>query len=350
MPQAPNNNNNKKRRITPTKKADAIQQLIQGHSVREVADSVGISIATAIRIRSDHKENIPPPKRGRPSKIAPETKRVLARQFNIGRLRTLHDGQRFIQATDGVQVHVQTVRRNLRVEGIRAFVQRKRPDLKPNHVQDRLAFAQAHITWTVDDWKRVMFSDESIISRVGSFGRKYYYSNQEHNRLQPHQVRPMQQGGGGKMMVWGCITYFGAGDLCSINGTLDSEFYLTILNDYVFNSFVWYGMDPAESFFQQDNSRVHTSNLMQQWFDEQVFTVLEWPSNSPDLNIIEHVWAFIKRRLYGYERALQNIQELWDRVQDIWTNLPLAFLQGLYESMPRRIRALLRNRGGNIEY
>lgn len=88
-------------------------------------------------------------------------------------------------------------------EGIRSYVGQSKPDLKPKHVRDRLAFAQAHIDWTVDGWKRVMLSDESMISRVGSFGRKYYYSDYEHKRLLPHQVRPTPQGGGGKMLIWG---------------------------------------------------------------------------------------------------------------------------------------------------
>ncbi|OAQ28170.1 hypothetical protein K457DRAFT_53262, partial [Linnemannia elongata AG-77] len=63
--------------------------------------------------------------------------------------------------------------------------------------------------------------------------------------------------GGGKMLIWGCITFFGAGDLCRIHGTLNSEFLLTVLNDYVLPTFDWFEMNRAESIFQQDNSRVH---------------------------------------------------------------------------------------------
>lgn len=350
MPQADNNNNKKGTRIRPTKKFDATQQLIQGHSVREVADSVGISVGTALNIRKENKENIPPPKIGRPSKISLRTREVLARQFKTGQMTTLKDGQRFIRAMDGEQVHVKTVWENLRKEGIKAYVQQRRPDLKPHHVQERLAFAREHIDWTVDDWKRVMFSDESMISRVGSFGRKFYYSDQEHKRQLPHQVHQTPQGGGGKMLIWGCISFFGPGDLCRIKGTMNSELYLTILDDYIIRSFEWYGMDPAESIFQQDNSRVHTANVVQEWFAEQEYDVLEWPANSPDLNIIEHVWAYIKHRLATYEHPPQGLNELWARVQDIWTSLPPEYLQNLYESMPRCIRALLRSRGGQIKY
>ena len=350
MPPAAGRNKREYTRISPATRADALQQLIQGHSIREVAISTGMSLGSVLNIRKECKENIPTPKRGRPNKISCGTKRLLARHFSIGQLKSLRDGQQFIRERDGVHVHVETVRQNLQQEGIRAYAQQKKPDLKPSHVRERYKFAREHIHWTVDDWSRVLFSDESMVSRVGSFGRRYYYSDSEHKRLAPHQVRPTQHGGGGRMMIWGCITFFGPGDLCRITGSLNSELYLEALQDYVLSTFTWYGMKPATSMFQHDNSPVHTATSVQDWLEEQQFTVLDWPANSPDLNIIEHVWRYIKYRLSGYETAPQNMNELWERVQDIWTSIPLDFLQGLYESMPRRMRDLLRNRGGNIGY
>jgi len=152
------------------------------------------------------------------------------------------------------------------------------------------------------------------------------------------------------MMVWGCITFFGPGDLSRITGTLNSDLYLDALQEYVLSSFDWYNMNPATSSFQQDNSRVHTANIVKEWFNKQEFTVLEWPFNSPDLNIIEHIWRYMKQRLGAYRQPPQNIADLWERVQDIWTTIPLNFLQKLYESMPSRMDALLRSRGGQINY
>jgi transposase len=350
MPQTENKNSKKGRRISPSNRDTAIQLFIQGQSARRVADSLGIGIATALKIRKENEENIPPPKMGRPNKIFLKTRGVLARQIKTGRLTSLRDAQQFIQERDDMHVHVEKVRRNLRQYKIRAYVKPKKPDLKRNHMQERLAFARRHIKWMVNDWKRVMFSDESIISRMGSFGRNYFYSDREHKRLLPHQVHPIPQAGGGKMMVWGCITFFGPGDLCRINGTLDSEFYREILNDYVLASFKWYGMDPATSIFQQDNARVHTASLIQNWFRKHNVTVLQWPSNSPDLNPIEHVWAYIKRRLFRYKQPAKDINQLWKRVEKIWRKLPSKLFRNLYESMPRRMRALLQSRGGPIKY
>src|SRR5690554_3015679 len=130
----------------------------------------------------------------------------------------------------------------------------KKPILRANHKDERYRFTKGHIRWTVDDWKRVMLSDETVISRTGSFGRKYYYSRPKHKCFQPLQVPGVQQGGGGKMLLWGCVTYNGVGDLEWIKGKMDTAFCVHVLCKDVFASREYYHMDPATSIFQQDNA------------------------------------------------------------------------------------------------
>jgi transposase/RNAse (barnase) inhibitor barstar len=329
---------------------NAKQQLYQGRSVRQVATNLKIAVGSAVNIRNANKENLPPPKMGRPSKVSKDTRKVLARQFNNGSIQTIQDGQRIVQAEDGEQVHARTVRRHLQKEGLKAYVQQKKPGLTLNHRKDRLAFAKAHLHWTVDDWKNVMFSDETTISRVGSFGKKFYYCTKEHKRLQPHQVKETKQSGGGKIMVWGCMTYRGVGDAAWVPGKIDAAAYLEVLKDYVLASRDWYGMDPEAFIFQQDNASVHTARIVRDFFDESNLTVLEWPANSPDINPIENLWSYLKRELDLYKEAPRTLDELWERVQEVWTNIPISYIQKLYESMPRRMEEVVRNRGGCTKY
>lgn len=88
----------------------------------------------------------------------------MARKFNIGDLKTYKNGQRFVQSTEGKQIHVNTVRLNLIQEGFRTYTQ-------SDHR-------------TIKDWKKVMFSDETMISRIRSFGKAYYHSRPDHRRFQ----------------------------------------------------------------------------------------------------------------------------------------------------------------------
>lgn len=303
------------------------------------------------KIRSNNKENNTSPQPGRPIKLTQRTKTVLIRHYNVGDLKTYKDDQRFVESTEGKQIHLATVRQNLLQEGFKTYSQLKKQKLNWDQIARKLQFAKDYIHWTVDDWKRVMFSDETIISRVGSFCKSYYHCRPSHREHHHHQVKPTSQGGGGgKMMVWGCITLFGVGDSGWLQYKVNSDAYLDVVKEYVLASRDFYGMDASTFIYQQDNTRVHTACKVMDYFAKKNITVLPWPGNSPDLNSIEHVWAHMKRELDRYPEAPKTMKELWRRVQDIWTAIPNDFLQKLYESMPRQLEAVIKSKGRNTKY
>ena len=102
--------------------------------------------------------------------------------------------------------------------------------------------------------------------------------------------------------------------------------------------------------FQYDNDPKHTSIMAQNWFKKNKIEVLDWPSKYPGLNPIEHLWFYLKRRMGSYKVQPLSIYELWKRVQDEWNNIPNELCLELINSMPRRISAVLKARGGNIKY
>ena len=70
------------------------------------------------------------------------------------------------------------------------------------------------------------------------------------------------------------------------------------------------------------------------------------------LNPIEHLWTHLKRRVANYDVPPNGILELWDRVAKEWEDIGPEVCQNIIESMPRRIKAVLKAKGGctNTKY
>ncbi|KAJ1300832.1 hypothetical protein OPQ81_002472 [Rhizoctonia solani] len=208
-----------------------------------------------------------------------------------------------------------------------------------------LAFAKAHQFWTVEDWKHVQWSDETKINHFGSDGLCYAYKRVG-QEPQPHQINQTHKHGGGHIMVWACIGWHGPGYMCKIDGNLNKELYVEILDDEFKQTLEYYGLDMEEVILMQDNASAHKAKIVQDWFQEHGLEVFEWPANSPDLNPIENLWELIKRELYSYDTPASGMLELWTRVQEVWDKVTTQQCQDLIESMPRRIQACIKAGGG----
>lgn len=86
------------------------------------------------------------------------------------------------------------------------------------------------------------------------------------------------------------------------------------------------------------------------WFEEYEVEMLEWPPQSPNLNPIEHLWFGLKRRLQSYQEESKSMYELWERVQETWNSIPVEKCVNVIESMPRRINAVMKAKGGHTKY
>jgi RNAse (barnase) inhibitor barstar len=206
-----------------------------------------------------------------------------------------------------------------------------------------------HRHWTVEDWKRVVWSDETKVNRVGSDGYEWVWKRPGSAITEQH-VKGTVKFGGGSLMMWGCMTAQGVGYACRINGGMDAQLYTRILDDEFLKTLEYHGLEMDKIIFQQDNDSKHTSHIARQWFENKGIEVLDWPSQSPDLNPIEHLWHHLKRQVAAYSTEARNIDELWERVQTEWEKIPVQVCVDLIESMPRRVAAVLKARGGYTKY
>src|SRR5260370_26396185 len=109
--------------------------------------------------------------------------------------------------------------------------------LKASHRQRRLKFARDHENWTVEDWKRVVWSDETKINRIGSDGRVVVWKRRGEPPSDRTTTPTIKHGGGNNLMVWGCMGWNGVGKLVEVEGIMDTKQYCDILDERVVESF-----------------------------------------------------------------------------------------------------------------
>jgi transposase len=315
-----------------------------GLSDRKVAAVVGVSRSSVQKIRKQHRSNVCAANRGRPASLSVQNKRHLVRLVTSGKLDTAVSANHQLQADLGVFVSDDTVRRMLMEAGLAASAKVAKPMLSRKNVAARLAFAKRHQHWTVEDWERVIWSDETKINRFSSDGRSWCWVRDVENQ-ERRTIKQTVKHGGGSLMIWGCMTVHGPGFMCKLEGTMVKETYKSILQDELARTIDHYGMDPQRVIFQHDNDPKHTARIVHEWLNEQLFDVLIWPDQSPDLNPIEHLWAWMKIRLNQYERAPTGMVDLWDRVQDVWNGFGADECRRLIHTMPQRVEAVLQAKG-----
>lgn len=335
--------------ISSAQKENILSLASHGHSTRSIAKKTGLANSTVTRILQTILPNRQMPSPGRPSKLSSRDQHAILAQITTGRAANAVQAAKHINTIIPNPVCSQTVRNVLKKHSFKAVTKKKKPLLGARHRQKRLAFALKYREWTVEDWKRVVWSDETKINRFGSDGREWVWK-QKGEGLIEREVQGTVKHGGGNMMVWGCMGWNGVGHLAEVEGRMDANQYVSILEDHMLPSLEDSGISKEKVIFQQDNDPKHTSKKAKEWMEEHNIRLLDWPAQSPDLSPIEHQWVHLKKELAKYSRAPKGVWELWERVAEVWDAIPPEVCQNLIESMPRRLEAVIKAKGGHTKY
>ncbi|GFS61000.1 transposable element Tcb1 transposase [Trichonephila clavipes] len=89
-----------------------------------------------------------------------------------------------------------------------------------------------------------------------------------------------------------------------------------------------------------------TLKYMTEFFVSHQIELLPWPARSPDLSPIENMWSVVTQRLTHITPPAATPDQLWQRVEAFWSAVPQEHIQSLFESMPRRVAAVISNNSG----
>ena len=196
----------------------------------------------------------------------------------------------------------------------------------------------------MDYWNHVLWSDEMKINLFGSNGFKHVWQRPG-EEYKDKCVMPTVKHGGGNVMVLGCMSAAGVGELYFIEGNMNSNMYCKILQQSMISSLQ--KLD-SRAVFQHDNDPKHTSKTTIALLKRLRVKVMDWPSMSPDLNPIEHLWGILKWKVEVCK--VSNICQLRNVVMEEWKSIPVATCEALVNSMPRREKAILDNDDGHTKY
>lgn len=321
----------------------------KGLSVRKIADAVNLVHSTVHNIihrfiRENRVEN-----KGRkaPNKIFnPHEERMIVRKIKNNPKLSAPKLTSEIQKETGKSCCTETVRRVLREHDFNGRVARKKPFINKKNQICRLSFAKEHVNKDFDYWNTVIFADESKFNIFGSDGMTYVW-RKANTELQNKNLKATVKHGGGSVMVWACMSAAGVGNLVFIEGNMDKTMYLDILKNNLTQSAQKLGIEDNFRFYQ-DNDPKHKSHIVQTWLIWSCPHVMKPPAQSPDMNVIENLWAILDNKVR--QHSISNKEQLKTVLLEEWGKIGSEITKKLVESMPSRINAVIKSKGNHTKY
>lgn len=336
-------------RLSLLDRARAIGHIQAGTPKTHVAEMFGVNLSTIKRLCRRFQETAQVKDRqrsGRPKKTTENDDR----RIRLTALRQRTVTARKLQANlrrQNIIVSDQTIRRRLHARGLKARTPAKKPFLRDNHRHQRLAWCRQHRHWNVQQWRNVLFTDESRFCLRKGDGREKVWRRQGERYTDSCIARKTAFNGGG-VMVWGGICSQGKTQLVVVNGNMNAVQYQQQILDPV--AIPYLRTMGNNAIFQDDNARPHRARLITDHLAAENIERMDWPACSPDLNPIEMLWDQLGRAVRQRITRNSTIADLRHMLIEEWNAIPQDRIQRLVRSMRRRCVAVIQAAGGSTRY
>lgn len=353
------------------------------------------------------------PRSGRPTKQDEETKIEVVRLVRVdryGREKTCADLAGDLSSHFGREISETTVGRMLRDAGFRKTKPTRKPGLTARMRKERLDWCLERRHWTLEDWKAVIWTDETSIVLLHRRGG-YRLWRQPEEKVQKSCIRERWKGSS-EFMFWGSFSYDEKGpchcwspetatekreaeeEIEAMNEMLEPaareawelsttmarlnlrrktpgkkpqwrwnkkngklgrdgkggidwwRYRITVLIPKLLPFAKERKAVRPDTMVQEDKAPAHAHHMQQTLYDLEGVQRLPWCGNSPDLNAIEPAWPWLKRRTTR-KGAPKTRKEAIAKWQQAWDELPQEEIQRWIERIPRHVEEIIRLEGGN---
>jgi hypothetical protein len=318
------------------------------HDAHTLHELTSIPLSTVYKYIKKLKNNItldPLPRTGRPKKLSPKKRRYLGQLISKNKFSTTPELANLLNVKyPNLDIAKRTVLYELHNLNYISTVPKSIPLLTDKHKQKRIEFA---MKYRRQNWDKVIFSDETTIQMFRNTQKVFYKAGTKPPQ-KPMVKHPY------KVHVWGAFSIKSRIGFLMFTGIMDGAFYREILNENLFEN--------ADSImrrgwvFQQDNDLKHSAKETKKLLTDRCPNMLDWPSNSPDLNPIENLWSILKRQVEKgvnklvAEKKSVTVEIFCETIQQEWDKIEPEIFVNLIRSMPTRLEQIIEHNGNKINY
>ncbi|KAF4658005.1 hypothetical protein FOL47_008213 [Perkinsus chesapeaki] len=295
------------------------------------------------------------PGSGRPA-IAEEVEETVATLLQSDK----HTGRRHLsqrEASKELHVHQSTVSRIAKKRKLRCFRRVRAQVLKEAHRTGRKS--KAHALWNRfrdKKWRAVWFSDEARFSLNPTFvsqNERVYREVEVKTDIPEEELIVENDSQGPTVLVYGSVSWYGKTPLFFATKNINQETYREMLEKNVFPR-IRAVMGNRARVRQQNGATPHTATNTQTWLEENTNCFIrkdEWPSKSPDLNVMDYgIWGILQSEISKSRCKLKTLDDLRDALTKAWDAIPLSVIKSACQGWRRRLRLVHEVDGGHFEH